>query len=1173
MSAKHQNFNPITTELKPGINLLEASAGTGKTYAIAMLALRFVVEQNYAIDQLLIVTFTKAATKELKERVRARLVEAKQFFTGLAEGDIDATISEWAETLLENTEIDQQLAIQRINNALLSIDQAGIFTIHGFCQRLLKEHALESGQMFDVELSDETHTVRQQMAEDFWRAQIYPRDAWEVSLLCHQYATPSALLDSLGKYPATLPLYPKAEGLDNILIELRKQALDAKMAMDTQGDALEECVELGYFKKPLTDKFTESYQRLKKWLEATADSDGQFNCACPKEADFKLFTSDNLNKEIRVTNKDKLVFDSRAFDSLYALSQKVSLTLRRTLAGELQDRLDIRLQQLNIMSHDSLITRTAEALSNAGGESLVTAISQQYHIALIDEFQDTDQNQWHIFSRLFAAAEQYLYLIGDPKQAIYKFRGADIHSYLLAKQQAQHHYTLGQNWRSHPDLVQAINRVFSLRDNPFVFQDLEFNNVSPALSATHGALQQNDQPLAPFVLWQLAESDAKSGFWDNKKVAKAADNIKIAVTHEILNLLNGEFYLHSDKAARPVQPADIAILVRTNKQAVLYQETLNQAGIPAILNSTASVFASTEAHDLHQLMQALAQPGDMALLKQALSLSWFALDGQQLYQLLNDEVQLGAWISRFQDYHLLWQKKGFMAMMLRFLSQENIRVHITRTPQAERQITNLHHLLELVQQASLDEHLGVHKTIDWLRAAMTADNINDEQQLRLESDADAVKIVTMHRSKGLEYPIVFCPYLWARSDRLENEKLTISCHAQNEMRVDLGSEDFEKHREIALQEELAEDLRILYVALTRAKYRCYMTWLDSRSAKKPNQSALAYLLYDLANIPFDIQQEKLQQLATDDPASFSYQLLNTETVLQGSYQANEQHSHLTVPAQQRHLYSRWQMSSYTALSYLSLHEATELPLDKAEETNDTTPQAEQVPLALAKGAHTGNVIHDLLENISFTALAARAEIDQQREASCQRYGLKVDSPDIINELLYQTVTTPLSHDDSDFCLAKLGERTCLKEMPFYLSLADFSTVEINFILQDCPAFQPLSDKQMQGYLTGFIDLIFAYKGRYYVLDYKSNALPDYQPETLTQAMREHNYGLQYWLYSLVLHQYLQARLPDYKFSEHFGGVRYLFVRGMQSDQPMSGVYTDMPDEQRIDELAGLFAGS
>ncbi len=1171
MQTNKQDFNPVSSKLKPGINLLEASAGTGKTYAIAMLALRFVVEQNYAIDQLLIVTFTKAATKELKARVRARLVEARQFLTGQSLAGLDTNICVWAEQLLENTGIDQQLAIQRLNNALLGIDQAGIFTIHGFCQRLLKEHALESGQMFDVQLSDETLAVRQQMVEDFWRSQIYPRDAWEVSLLCHQYDTPDKLIASLGFYPATLTIYPELEDLEGLLIALKAQALDAKKSLNQQAESLKTAVDSGYFKKSFTDDFSEALQRLKKWLDATASSTERFSCPSPKEADFKLLTSEQLISGMYVKHKDKLDFDSSAFDLLYTYSQKVSLTLRRALAGELQHNLDFRLQQLNIMSHDSLITRTAEALSNAGSELLVEAINQQYCVALIDEFQDTDQNQWHIFSHLFADPEQSLYLIGDPKQAIYKFRGADIHSYLLAKQQAQYHYTLGQNWRSHPDLVQAINQLFSQRANPFVFEDLEFNPVKPALDSAQGTLVQNQQSLAPLALWQLAESESKNGYWTN---GKAADEIKVAITHEILSLLGGEVFLQSDKEKRPVKPADIAILVRTNRQAVLYQEVLSLAGIPAVLNSTDSVFASSEARDLHQLMQALAQPGDMGLLKQALSLPWFALDGQQLYQILNDEVQLGAWISRFQDYHERWQKKGFMAMMLRFLSQENVRVHISQTQGAERQITNLHHLLELVQQASLDEHLGLHKSISWLRTEITAENnAGDEQQLRLESDADAVRIVTMHRSKGLEYPIVFCPYLWSRNDRLGKEKLTITCHSQGEMRVDLGSEKFEQHRDCALQEELAEDLRILYVALTRAKYRCYITWLDSRSANKPNQSALAYLLYQHANIPFNEQQERLQQLAADIPDSFSYRKLETGVSLEGAYQATALTGTLSVPAQKRHLYSNWQMSSYTALSYLSLHEATELPLDKAEESNDITQINEQVPLALAKGAHTGNVIHDLLENISFTALARREEISQQRDAACQRYGLKIDAPEVLNELLFQTVTTPLSDNDSGFYLANIDEKSCLKEMPFYLSLADFAAEEINDILQGSPAFQSLSSKQMQGYLTGFIDLILVYQDRYYVLDYKSNALSDYLPETLTQAMREHNYGLQYWLYSVVLHQYLQKRLPAYQFAEHFGGVRYLFVRGMRVEQAMSGVFSDTPDEERVNALAELFSPS
>ncbi len=1166
-----QDFNPIATKLMPGINLLEASAGTGKTYAIAMLALRFVVEQDLAIDKLLIVTFTQAATKELKERVRARLVEAKQFFAGQLEG-LDANIVQWGHNLLETAGITPEQAMQRIHQALLTIDQAGIFTIHGFCQRLLKEHALESGQMFDVELSDEAERVQQQMAEDFWRVQVYSRDAWEVAVLCAEYDTPDALLASLGGVSCHVTLYPQIMDLDKALMQLKACAFAAKAQLDAQGDILLEGVNAGYFKKTLTDKFTEAYVGVAAWLNAMAEAEQGFDVGKPNPAHLKLLTTEHLAKEIRVAHKDKLHFDGGTFDDLYRSLQQVSLIFRRALAEKLQSELDSRLQQLNIMAYDSLIVRTAEALSAPGGDLLVQVIYAQYQVALIDEFQDTDAMQWLIFSRLFAAKEQYLYLIGDPKQAIYKFRGADIHTYLTAKEQAEHHYTLGHNWRSHPSLVGAVNHLFSLHARPFFFEGLAFNAVTPALTKAQGELQRNAQALAPLELWQLAESDSKAGYWT---AGKAAAEIKVAVTNEILSLLQeGAVVLKKEAREHMLKPSDIAILVRTNAQAKLYQDCLKEAGIPAVLNSTDSVFKSCTAEHLYQLLQALAHPGDMVLFKQALTLSWFAFDGQQLRQIFNDEVQLGAWLNRFQDYHLLWQQKGFMPMMLQVLRVENICEHLTQTQEAERQITNLQHLLELIQQASLDEHLGIHKTLAWLRNAIAADSAADEQQLRLETDADAVKIVTMHRSKGLEYPVVFCPYLWDRSDRLDKEKQLVSCHVDGEMIIDLGSEDFERHRALALEEELAEELRVLYVALTRAQYRCYITWANARSEKKPNQSALAYLFgadKSFAELSFVEQQTVLQRLMESCPETFGYQLIETGHQLAERYCKAASLSDLVVRAKKRYLYSTWQMSSYTALSYLSQHEATELPVDKADEPVLTLAMEAAGALELAKGAHTGNVLHDLLENIAFSALAEQVDISERRDMACQRYGLQVERPEVIDELLYQTVHTPLSLTDAHFTLANIKAEHCLKEMPFYLHLSEFSTEQINIILADIPTCQPLSHKQMQGFLTGFIDLIFEYQGQYYVVDYKSNALDHYLPESLVQAMRAHNYGLQYWIYSVVLHLYLQQRLTGYQFAEHFGGVRYLFLRGMQAEQAMSGVFSAQPDEELIFELATIFA--
>jgi exodeoxyribonuclease V beta subunit len=321
--------------------------------------------------------------------------------------------------------------------------------------------------------------------------------------------------------------------------------------------------------------------------------------------------------------------------------------------------------------------------------------------------------------------------------------------------------------------------------------------------------------------------------------------------------------------------------------------------------------------------------------------------------------------------------------------------------------------------------------------------------------------------------------------------------------------------------------------------------------------------------------------------------LDVTGVVNGTYRKTFAQTLLQAQKRKRSLYTTWQMSSYTALSALSRHDAPELPEDKAgERALIVTPESGSAVIELPRGAHTGNVVHDLLENNAFIDLALRKDIATQRDKACQRYGLKLERPEMLDDLLQATVTTPLSVTNIDFCLKNLEENHCLKEMPFYLAMQTMDASQINDILLDTPAFQPLTAKQMCGYLTGFIDLICEFPDSsaiapgialppasmksnsevnlYYVMDYKTNGLKDYSIDSLTHAMREHNYGLQYWIYTVVLHRYLQARLPGYDYETHFGGVRYLFVRGMQADQPMSGVYQDRPDLERVEALAALF---
>ena len=1090
--------------------------------------------------------------------------------TALHPNKIDIRIKQWLDSL----NIEPALIIQRLHNALLDIDQASIFTIHGFCQRTLAEHALESGQLFDTELTGDISTIKQACSDDFWRKNIYQRSAWEASLLTTHYSTPDKLLASVDYIAADLTIFPVYEDLDQKLIELKQLCNQNSSAIEISLSFLQKKLTDGKFKVSFESEFETTFQSISDWLNDNSSTIPGFYFfteqglleALNGNKFRKSKTNPLSSDEQKLAYIDSLNFDFTPFEQLNSGISKLSIVFRRALLKTLHEEVNKKLQQLNIVSFDDLITRLVDALTGMKGQALREDIQQQYQVALIDEFQDTDQSQWFIFSSLFKSEEHTLYLIGDPKQAIYKFRGADIQSYFSAKTHANHQFSLGFNWRSCPQLVEGINVLFST-NNPFFSEELSFNPVMAALVLEDGGLVEQGKYLSPFVLWQLDKSDKE--IWT---AGKAANEIKTAVVNEILDLLLPEFSIQKNSNENKIHPKDIAILVRTNQQAKDFQQALNEVGVTAVINSKESVFSSAEAIDLYFLLQAIAEPTNILLIRQALTLPWFDLDGQQLLQVLNDELVMDGWFSRFQNYNLLWKNKGLMPMMLQFLSVEKVRPHLSNNKLAERCLTNLQHCVELVQQAVVDEHLGINKTLAWLNKNITqassGSTPSEDQQLRLESDENAVKIITMHSAKGLEYPIVFCPFLWQRGDRLNKEKWLIKCHKKSEMIADLGSDQFEEHRNIALDEELAEDLRVFYVAITRAKYRCYISWADVRTKDKPNNSAMAYLL-DFYADDFLLQQEKLKQFSFNHPLAFEYRLLNSGEEITRNWKSQELSCKLSHKQKQRSLYTYWQMSSYTALSSLSINDVPELPDDKVRE-DTTIKDIERDDFELPRGAHTGNVIHDLLENSSFKSLAEGDDIGLQRDKSCLRYGLNCNNPEQIDQLLSRTVNTVLNIGNDNFSLKDLSNQQCLKEMPFYLSMKKMEVSQINQILKDYPTFQPLSNKTLCGFLTGFIDLICEYNGRYYVIDYKSNGLDSYDQELLTASMREHNYGLQYWIYALVLHQYLKNRLSGYSYEKHFGGVMYLFVRGMDGKNKNSGVYQTRPELIKIEQLANLF---
>jgi len=1141
----HEHFNPFLTPLSKDIHLIEASAGTGKTFSIAMLVLRFIIEKEIPIKDILVVTFTKAATRELKERVRLRLQEVFIFLNKIDDQLSDIQLQTWLEQLP-----DKKQALKSVRLALTEIDQSAIFTIHGFCQRVLREYALESGQLFDIEVTNLLDELKATISQDYWRQQIYPLPLFEVAAISCQINNPQKLLDSIkGATPST-EIIPKMMTPADILEQLKTDLIKIKSLKEQIVLPLAQLAESEpkSFRKGFAEQFKAMIYFFNEAQEGRWLND--FFNALPTLNESALLNALNGSK-YRGEAKKRAFYQTHQiplteFNQLSDSIADLTLAFRYHFIEYLHTELEQRQLRQNIISQDDIILRLDKSLKADTNQKLRNALAEKYPIALIDEFQDTDSEQWFIFSTIFADKTHYLYLIGDPKQAIYKFRGADIYSYLNAKEHSSSHYTLATNYRSHPRLLTAINDLFNI-DNPFYLKEIPYIPVDAGIK--DDVLYINNQAAESFIFMDLEKNpnNEKTGYWTSGK-AKTA--IRPAVVNEI-NLLLKQAFLQD----QPLAPKDIAILVYSNEEAENYQQLLLSQGIPAICLNKTSVFHSAQAIKIYGILMAIAHPTEIKKLKTMLNIDWFALNNAQWLELFEQESQVDTWLWRLQNYREQWRKKGVMSMMRAFFENEGLQLNIIKQLRAERVLTNVLHLLELLQAAETNEKLSINQSLTYFEKS-SQQSSNESQEIRLESDENAIQVITIHSAKGLEYPIVFCPDLWSPSRRMSND--LIAFHENQQLKADIGSAQFEQHLQQAKKEAEAENSRLLYVALTRAKYRCYCIWANVRSVKIANESALNYIL-DTDDYP-----AKFKTLAAEKPESFQYLNMATETEIEIDYQAHKNKETLQARHYHRDFKSLWQMTSYSSLAHLSKPEQIEeIPLDKAQEpelVQDTVELSEELP----KGAHTGNVVHELLENHDFSKLADMDYLTQNtdfikdQQKICEHFGLQLETPELLNLLLQETVTTSLDNQDPLFYLANLTNQQCLKEMPFYFSAEHLSTEKINQALQGCPAFLPLESKQIKGQLTGFIDLICEYQGLYYVMDYKTNALESYEVKSLTQAMYHHNYGLQYWLYSLVLHQYLSLRIADYDYEIHFGGVKYLFVRGMQHKQAASGVFIERP---------------
>jgi exodeoxyribonuclease V beta subunit len=1166
--AAHQILDSLSFPLH-AMRLIEASAGTGKTYTIAALYLRLLLGHGAKgsaharpldVDEILVVTFTEAATEELRDRVRARIQEARRAFMCGASDDV------FIQGLLADTP-DHAGATRLLGDAARNMDQAAIFTIHGFCQRMLKQHAFESGSLFDTELEQDDAPLLHEAMLDYWRQRVYTLPDALADEVLSLWAEPSRLLKDIRPHLATdgLRLEPDLSGVD-LLEQWRQQDARVtafKQAWRSNTDDLLALLEAA-------DLNGNSYRKasMPGWLQAIDDycesaqvlPDSKLNEVLERFCQSRLYEKTKKNG----VSPEHLLFERlEELCSSWAPLRELILT---EALHEVRLRLARNKQQRRVQGFDDLLSGLDRALASVAGERLATAIREQYPVALIDEFQDTDPQQYRIFSTLYAGASECgLFMIGDPKQAIYAFRGADIFTYIQARRAVADHYTLETNWRSGQKMVDAVNRLFARHDAPFIYdEDIPFVSVRAAAHADKKPLKLQGDLVPAMTLWHLpGEPIAKADYLAHFAASCAS---------QVVTLLEGEASLGD----RPLEAADLAVLVRDRYEAAAVQRELQRRNVPSVYQSGRdSVFSTQEAIDLYRILQAVQEPQQERYLRTALASALLLQDAEALNALNEDERCWEALVAQFMDLHLRWQNLGVLAMVHQLLEQRTLAPALLALPDGERRLTDLLHLAELLQEAS-QQLEGMPGLMRWFGEHLQNPNsASTAQQLRLESDRNRVTLVTIHKSKGLEYPVVLLPF--PNSFRVASTALY---HDEAHGTV-LDLSGARESMEQADGERLAEDLRLLYVALTRSVHACYLGISDIRLGRGNKSvlpaSALGYLLLRGAK-PAELR------VCLEDFASAAGIALCEPPLHERSLRTPSQEDvTLQARAFRTAILRDWRIASYSGLSSHGRSQTlTELPgldLEVVAEADSSAPLIEQADIfSFPKGARAGTFLHGLFEQLDFPD-ARGALLAQVVEQRLQLEGYDPLWQPVLEQLVADVLDAPL--DAGGLCLRQVAATNRLVELEFLLPVAGLDCRTLNLLLAEGDALSAraglLQFDRVQGMLKGFVDLVFRVDERYYIADYKSNHLGHdtqaYEQEALEGAMLEHRYDLQYQLYTLALHRLLRQRLPDYDYDTHMGGVFYLFVRGMRAGaQEHPGVFQSRPDRVLIESLDRLFAG-
>jgi len=1180
-------------------------AGTGKTYAITELFLRLILEKNLPANEILVVTFTEAATEELKDRIRTRLREAIEASSTVSGKD------KILDSLIVNNS-DPASALKSLKEAVRTFDEACIYTIHGFCRKVLHENAFESGSLFDTELITDQESLKKEIVDDFWRTHFYKESPLFVNYALHNKSNPDSLLSLFGKTgtrPA-LKITPELEIPDTSSEEQAfKKAFDeiygvwpsekAEIEQILMTDKGLNRTRYGKAKIPVwihgMDNFVASggnnpvlFEGFQKFCSSELEQSVKKNCTAPDHPFFYLC------ELLRDRSED--------LDKVF---QKRLLGFKIKLFYYFQDELKQRKKQKNVQFFDDLLLNLYKALEGQGGDALSRNIRKKFKAALIDEFQDTDPTQYAIFKKIFGVEDSVLFLIGDPKQAIYGFRGADIFAYMDASTHAETKYTLKENWRSEPKLISAVNTVFENVDRPFVYDEIPFPSMAPPdEKTTYESLRMgNDASESPMQMWFLdASKITGTAKALNKPAAK--EMISKAVAAEISRLLASGMEHQATVGERALKESDIAVLVRENSEAHMMQKALAELNIPSVLYTADSLFVSREALEMERVLAGIAQPNNERLLRVSLATDMVGVTGEEISQLIENESEWEKWLVKFREYHKLWADKGFMRMFKSMALEEQILPRLMKFTDGERRSTNLQHLSEVLHQASIERKLGMTGLVKWLSEKRNTDPKGEEEhQLRLEIDEMAIKLVTIHRSKGLEYPVVFCPFAWGSSRSRETSGPYLFHDESDNMTstLDLGSDKMEEHRRISEKETLAENLRLLYVALTRAKNRCYLVWGRFNQA---DTSAPAYLFHqpdsDGGDNIVNATSEKFKVLGDKDIlAELEKVSEKAHGTIRLSEMPDERGQQYTAKDRAEEILKcrpfegvidhQFRISSFSSLVSrhsvsvdLADHDVSGSPEGYDQKAfEELTDQVEPSGIfSFPKGAKPGTFMHDILEHLDFTETDT-SHMKELVETKLTEHGFEITWKETICDMIRNVLSVHLEHDQKDFTLSHIPCRDRINEMGFYFPLRSTSPGKLKRIFAASPIGEAFADfpehmgrlsfSPVSGFMKGFIDMVFHFQDKFYLVDWKSNFLGNsitrYDRNSLDSAMKEDFYILQYHIYSAALNQYLQVRLPEYTYEKHFGGVFYIFLRGIDPDMgPDFGIYRDRPSAELITEL-------